>query len=388
MTVTSNGASNNVDKTPDGTIISALPEGDNQFRLPDRIEVEGAQRYTIPPGYSAEGLVTAGGDAAQYTVYLSRGGSIIRQQSYPFEFYTAAEIGAGIVGGEDVTGERFPSAIVALESGGQREVLLDSRGARQDVAFDLLTVNVDDVNGEAAEGELVTVGSQSGETVDGTFAVTTAGTVTVSALGGAISEDIDVNTTDSATYQYAGVEGTARTPGGDSYVGETVTLYTRSGNVVAKTTTTEDGAYKLPRVPPGRDYYVEVGGFFRKYSSGSQGSLSTINFPATLLLTGSFDDPTEVSDSDIQGLSFDVLDNGADEPIRGAVAQSGDARSVTSALGRATLTILSSSAAGEQTATIEVSAGDRYNSRELEVDRSDPDIGTVRLTKRVASGTR
>lgn len=63
----------------------------------------------------------------------------------------------------------------------------------------------------------------------------------------------------------AGIQGVITDPSGAGVPGATVTLTSKETNIVRKTTSTEDGGYAIPGLPPGAyALSVEKAGFSKK----------------------------------------------------------------------------------------------------------------------------
>jgi hypothetical protein len=367
-----------------------LPEGDVVFEPPSFIAYSGwSSVRKRPPGMGADGLLTAAGDFVSSTAYLQDSAGIFAAESLSRAGYQVVGVPAGVESGES-TNYSGVDLLLTTETGGED---LTSLGAgsfiTRDVDFDSLEISIIDVNGDGvAQSPFDVGGIEYATRTGGVRSIIGGGSQDVTALLGSKTKTVDLGTTDAVGFQFAGVEGTVETQSGSPIVGQAVSLVDTNGNTIATTTTNDEGDYSFPQAPVNIDGFVVAGEFFRTLSTRGEGQSVTRNFPATVFRVGEPGSGTEVTDSDIFSVDTQIIDVDADEPIRGAVVNIDGSAVVTGPTGRARGVVLSSSAASTQQYSVEISAGDRYNDRELTLDRGDTPPDTIELFRKVNTGNR
>lgn len=359
MSISASGADYSWDLSLNSSITSALPEGDKQFRTPPGIAANGAgYSWKLDIGVSARGDVSAGGSIVDYQAELKYGGESVKSVSPTGYLYYVSAVPLGVSSGDAVEDTDATLRIVT-GGGGLKTFTGITAPSVKHATFTSLDVTVKDAAGNAVEGDNVSIGSAGLTTnSNGVAKGQAAGTVTVKALRGSASKDVDTSATSAVTFQYAGFDVGAKGPTGSPLRNAQVRFEKDDGTVIETATTDDSGTARLTQLPPKTSGKLVVGNAIeRNVTTGPQGDLSTKAVPL---------DPSTLGEVEVE-----LTDLRVGLPVRdlklslggfeAATGRNGVARGVVLSSGTYTLTLGENERYGEVTTEVTVTTGSVNN---------------------------
>jgi hypothetical protein len=315
---------------------SYIPEGTTVYTEPKGIGIGGVanEKVSRDTGVAISGTATESGESAQATAYLYLGGSPVTSYTVTNSTYGGSVLPPKVYEGSTSLPRGSSYILLATESGGTATKNLTGSSTVFDASFNAIDIEILNADGEGVPSDPVYIDGISQTTADsGVLRTSSSGTVTISALGQSVSDDVDVSITDNISFQYARVTGSVKTMSGDPIANKNVDLLNSSGEVIDTTTTDESGSYEFSKAPVNSTLYVKAEPYFRKTASGDQGTATTVNFPAPILNKGSVGDSVSISEDELVNQKIKFIDSHTGSPIQSLSVRVGDWVSETGSTG-------------------------------------------------------